>query len=131
MAASEEALTLVAEFHRLWNAKEPAALLDLAIDDIRIGGSRGSGTGKHLLEEWVSRANMTLTPQRIFARDGVVAVEQLAEWRDGTTGDVTSSQTMATTFRVDQGKFVAIARFSHFAEAANKAGLDEDDAVNR
>ena len=124
-----EALSIVASFHQLLNARKPDALLELASDDIKIGGPRGSGVGKELLYEWVGRANVTMTPKRTFARDGVVVVEQLGEWVDAKTGEVTGTQTVASVFRIDGGKIVGIARHSHFAEAANKAGLDEDDEV--
>jgi hypothetical protein len=127
--SNEEALAIVESFHRLLNARDPDALLDLAADDIRIGGPRGSGTGKDLLYEWVGRASVTMTPQRMLARDGVVVVEQLAEWCDPKSGASTGRQTIATTFRIADGKLIGIARYSHFAEAANKAGLDDDDAV--
>jgi hypothetical protein len=125
----DDALELVYAFHQLLNAKDPEALLALAAEDIKVGGPRGSGTGKDLLREWVGRANVTMTPKRMLARDGVVVVEQLAEWHDPKSGASTGSQILATTFRIEGGKLVGIARYSHFGEAANKAGLDEDDAV--
>ena len=56
MSTKEEALEIVTAFHEYLNARETAKLLDLATDDIRIGGSRGSGTGKDLLREWVDDA---------------------------------------------------------------------------
>ena len=129
MTAKDDALALIHSFHQLLNARKPDELLELASDDIKIGGPRGSGTGKDLLFEWVGQANVTMTPQRIFARDDVVAVEQLGEWRDANTGEVTGSQTVASVFRIADGKIVGIARYGQFAEAANKAGLDEDDAI--
>jgi hypothetical protein len=128
MSSTEKSLAIVTSFHTLLNSRKPDELLDLAADDIRIGGPRGSGVGKDLLYEWVGRANVTMTPQRTLARDGVVVVEQLAEWHD-TNGDVSSSQTVASVFRIADGKITGIARHSHFAEAANKAGLDEDDEI--
>jgi len=129
MSIKHEALAVVAAFHEHLNAKETDKILDLAAEDIRIGGPRGSGTGKDLLREWVGRANVTMIPQRILARDGVVVVEQRAEWRSPATGAITGSQTLASVFRIDGGKIIALARYSGFGEAANKAGLDEDDAV--
>lgn len=129
MGQKEEALAIVASFHELLNARKPDELLELASEDIKIGGPRGSGVGKDLLYEWVGRANVTMTPVRTFARDGVVVVEQLGEWLDAKTGKVTGSQTVASVFRVKGSKIVGIARHGHFAEAANKAGLDEDDEI--
>ncbi|MEJ7839647.1 MAG: nuclear transport factor 2 family protein [Thermomicrobiales bacterium] len=125
----DQSLALVAAFHELLNARKPDELLELASEDIKIGGPRGSGVGKQLLNEWVGRASVTMHPQRTFARGGVVVVEQLADWHDATTGEVMSSQTVASVFRIADGKIVGIARHSHFAEAANKAGLDEDDEI--
>ena len=129
MSSTEESLAIVASFHTLLNSRKPEELLDLATDDIKIGGPRGNGVGKDLLYEWVGRANVKMTPQRTLARDGVVVVEQLSEWHDATSGEVSSSQTVASIFRIANGKITGIARHSHFAEAANKAGLDEDDEI--
>lgn len=129
MSTIEASLALVRAFHDLLNRRKPDELLELAADDIKIGGPRGSGVGKELLFEWVGRANVTMTPQRTFARGGLVVVEQCAEWKDPKTGEVTGSQTVASVFRIANGKIVGIARHGHFAEAANKAGLDEDDEI--
>ena len=130
MNAKDESLAIVAAFHTHLNAKQPEAILALATDDIRIGGSRGSGTGKDLLREWIDRANVMMTPQRILARDGIVVVEQRAEWRSPTTGAITGSQTLASVFRIENGKIAGLARYGAFGEAANKAGLDEDDEIH-
>lgn len=130
MTKKDEALDIVVAFHNLLNAREADKLLELAADDIRIGGPRGSGTGKDLLYEWVGRANVTMTPRRTLAQDGIVVVEQLGEWKSAETGEVTGSQTVASVFRIADGKIVGLARYGSFGEAANKAGLDEGDEVS-
>jgi hypothetical protein len=129
MTTKDEALGIVAAFHEHLNAREPEKLLDLAADDIKIGGPRGSGTGKDLLYEWVGRANVTMTPLRTLVRDGVVVVEQRGEWKSAETGEITGSQTLASVFRIADGKIVGLARYGAFGEAANKAGLDKEDEV--
>src|SRR5680860_73277 len=67
-----DAVAVVQAFHDNLNDRNVNALLDLATDHVRIGGPRGSGEGKYLLEEWVGRASITMTPKRWFRAGDVV-----------------------------------------------------------
>jgi hypothetical protein len=126
---SSDAVAVVQAFHDNLNDRNVAGLLALATPDVRIGGPRGVGEGKYLLEEWVSRANITMTPRRWFRRDGIVVVEQFATWHDPLTGAETGSQTVATVFTVDNGHLTGIARYGFLAEAVHSASMDEADEI--
>ncbi len=115
------AIRIVQRFHHGLNARN--------VEDIRIGGPRGTGEGKQLLEEWVGRANITMEPQRWFHHDGTVVVEQIARWHDAGTGEETSSQRVATTFGIRDGQITSIARYGNIGEAITSADMDETHAV--
>lgn len=122
-------IRIVQAFHDALNATDAEAVLALAAEDVRIGGPRGTGEGKALLAEWVGHAGIMMEPQRWFHRDGVVVVEQVARWHDRTTGEVTSSQRVATAFGIRDGLIASIARYGDLGEAVTSAGMDETDAV--
>jgi len=119
----------VQAFHEALNAGDAAGVLALATEDIRIGGPRGSGEGKHLLEEWVRHASITMEPQRWFHADGTVVVDQVARWHDPHTGTEISSQRVATAFGIHDGRITSIARYGDVGEAVTSAGLDESNAI--
>lgn len=132
MAVDDEiviAIRIVRAFHDTLNAKDAAGVLALAAADVRIGGPRGAGEGKHLLEEWVAHASITMEPQRWFHAEGTVTVEQVARWHDPDTGEETSSQRVATTFGIRDGLIASIARYGDIGEAVTSAGMDETHAV--
>ncbi len=120
---------IVRAFHDALNARNTAGVLALAAEDIRIGGPRGTGEGKHLLREWVARASITMEPQRWFHTEGMVVVEQIARWHDPDSGAETSSQRVATAFGIRDGLIASIARYGDIGEAVTSAGMDEADAV--
>lgn len=126
----DDEIAIVRAFHETLNSKDAAGVLALATEDIRIGGPRGTGEGKHLLAEWVSRASITMEPQRWFHTDGTVVVEQVARWHDQSTGEETSSQRVATTFGIRDGRIASIARYGDIGEAVTSAGMDESNAVS-
>ena len=123
-------IEIVQAFHDRLNACDVDGLLALASDEIRVGGPRGTGTGKHLVAEWVARANVTMHPQRWFHRGRTVIVEQRAVWRgpDGTE-DETGSQTVATVFELADGGIASIARYGNIGEAVTSADMDETDEI--
>ena len=118
----------VARFHEHLNAGDADAVMALATEDVAVGGPRGSGTGRQLLYEWVGRASIALRPVRWFAVDDLVVVEQVAEWRN-PSGEVTSSQRLATAFRVRDGQIGGIYRYGNIGEALTTSGLDEDNEI--
>jgi hypothetical protein len=125
-----DAVAVVQAFHDHLNQRNVPDLLALAADDVRIGGPRGAGEGKHLLEEWVGRASISMTPRRWFRRDDVVVVEQEAVWHDPQSGVETGAQTVATVFTVEEGQLTSIARYGFLAEAVHSASMDEADEIS-
>lgn len=123
-------IAVVQAFHDHLNDHNVPALLDLAANDVRVGGPRGSGEGKHLLEEWVGRASITMTPRRWFVGGDTVVVEQSATWHDPDTGAETGSQTVATAFTVQGGRITSIARYGFLAEAVHSANMDESNEID-
>ena len=122
-------IEIVQAFHDTLNARNVDGLLALAADDIRVGGPRGSGEGKHLLEEWVRRATITMSPQRWFHREGTVIVEQRALWHAPDGSEETGSQTVATIFELSDGKIARIARYGDIGEAVTSADMDETHEI--
>lgn len=125
----DEEIRIVQAFHDTLNAGDAAGVLALATEDIRIGGPRGTGEGKHLLEEWVRHASITMEPQRWFHTDGTVVVDQVARWHDPQTGEETSSQRVATAFGIRDGRIASIARYGNIGEAVTSAGMDESNVI--
>ena len=122
-------IEIVQAFHERLNARDVDGLLALAADDIRGGGPRGSGAGKHLLAEWVGRASITMHPQRWFYREGTVIVEQRAVWHAPDGSEETGSQTVATVFDLADGRIASIARYGNIGEAVTSADMDETDEI--
>ncbi len=125
-----DAIGIVQAFHDNLNDREIPALLALAADDVRIGGPRGSGSGKHLLEEWVGRASIAMTPTRWVRDADTIVVEQEAIWRDPGTGVETGRQVVATVFSLHEGLIAAIARYGFLAEAVHSANMDESNEID-
>lgn len=124
-----DAIAVVQAFHDHLNDRDVPAVLRLAADNIRVGGPRGSGEGKHLLDEWVGRASITMTPKRWFREDDVVVVEQYAVWINPDTGAETGSQTVASVFTVSNGLITSIARYGFLGEAVHSANMDESNEI--
>lgn len=119
----------VQTFHDHFNAGRVDDVLALATDDVTIGGARGRGQGRNLLDEWVRRKSTTLTPQRLFVKDDLVVIEELVEWRSRKTGKVTDSTRWGMAFTVREGKIAAIGRYADIGEAVTSSGLDESHEV--
>ena len=126
MANARETIRI---FHDHFNAGQRAEVMEMATDDIAIGGARGKDSGKRFLEEWVGRATTTMTPQRWFQKDGTVVVEELVEWRSRTTGRITDSTLWGIAFTVVDGQLTSMARYADIGEAVYKAGLDASHEV--
>jgi len=122
-------VAVVQAFHDHLNDRKVEELLGLATDNVRVGGPRGSGEGRHLLEEWVGRTRITMTPRRWFRAGDTVVVEQDATWHDPDTGAETGRQTVATVFTIEDGQIAAIARYGFLAEAVHGANMDETNEI--
>jgi ketosteroid isomerase-like protein len=111
-------------FHDHFNAGRRDEVLAMATDDVAIGGARGKGAGKQLLNEWVGRATTTMQPQRWFLKDDTVVIEELIEWRSRDGDRVTDSTIWGLAFTVRDGKIASLARYAGIGEAVYEAGLD-------
>ena len=120
-AARDTVLT----FHDHFNAGRVDDVLAMATDDVAVGGARGRGQGRELLNEWIGRKTTTLTPQRWFGRDSLIVIEELVEWRTRGDDTVTDSTLWGMTFTVEDGKIAGIARYANIGEAITSSGLDE------
>lgn len=109
------------------NQQDIAQLLALSAADIALVGPRGVGHGHQLLRDWLARAGLTLTTQRIFAHAQVVVVDQQGVWRAGDTGAVVGEAALASLFRVEQGQVIAFARYDALETALAAAQLTVND----
>ena len=123
------AVGIVEAWHEALNSSDIERLATLSHPDVEVGGPRGTGRGTELLQEWVDRANIRLTPLRVFHRDDTVVAQQEAEWRSAETGLVAGSQTVASIFVVRDGQVTSVVRYADLTNALQKANLDESHAV--
>lgn len=121
---------VVHAFHEALNAGNSPSLATLVADDVEVGGPRGQGRGVDLLLEWIERAHIQLHPQRVFHRGNVVVVEQAAEWHAPDTGEIVGRQSLATMFRVIDGRIAAVLRFPDLPSALETAGLSHADEIS-
>ena len=119
----------VQTFHEHFNAGRVDEVLAMATEDVTIGGARGRGQGRNLLDEWVRRKSTTLTPQRWFMKDDLVVIEELVEWRSRKSGEVTDSTLWGMAFTVSDGRIAAIGRYADIGEAVTSSGLDASHEV--
>jgi len=121
-------IVVVDDWHTALNAGDVERLVGLSTADVEVGGPRGSGRGADLLRDWVARAGVTLEPRRRYGRDGTFVVEQTAQWRSAN-GQLTPTQTVASVFRIRDGRVAAVLRYDDVAAALQAAGLVDADAV--
>ena len=119
----------VQNFHDHFNAGRVDDVLAMATDDVAIGGARGRGQGRDLLNEWVRRKTTTLTPQRWFLKDRTVVIEELVEWRNQESNMVTDSTRWGMAFTVRDGKIAGIGRYADIGEAVTSSGMTSSDEV--
>ena len=123
------AVELVQAWLAAANQQDVAQLLALSAVEIELVGPRGVGHGHQLLRDWLARAGLTLTTQRIFARAQVVVVAQQGVWRAIDTGAVVGEASLASLFRVEQGQVVAFARYDDLETALDAAQLTVNDEL--
>jgi ketosteroid isomerase-like protein len=114
----------VRAWHEALNSGDADYLVELSHPEVEVGGPRGTGHGRQLLREWVSRANIRLEPRRVYHRANTVVVEQRAEWH-AATGKVPVSQAVGSVFVIREGRVVRVIRYPDLAGALGAANLDE------
>jgi hypothetical protein len=122
--AREQAIETVIAWQTAVNARDIDRLLELSDPGIEIAGPRGGGHGHDLLRAWLDRASIHLTTERVFARGAVVVVAQRATWHD-EHGAPNDTATVASSFRVADGRVTRVARHDHLADALAEMGLAE------
>lgn len=125
MRVSTPALDAVLAWHAALNAGDTDRLLALSSDDVEVGGPRGVGRGGHLLREWVARAAIHLEPGRVFEQAGTVVVEESARWRATESGEMGAPQTVASVFRVRDGRVASVIRHADLTAALQAAGFED------
>ena len=120
-----DAVAVVLAWQDAVNRQDADRLVALSAPDIEVAGPRGSGYGHQLLREWLARAGLRLTTERIFARDEVVVVAQEGVW----LGAAPAARHLASRFRVTGGRVAQFARYDDLAGALAAAGLGDADEV--
>jgi hypothetical protein len=120
-----DAVAVVLAWQDAVNRQDAERLVALSAPDIEVVGPRGSGYGHQLLREWLARAGLQLTTERIFARGEVVVVGQLGVWLGATPVE----RHLASRFRVSGGRVAQFARYEDLATALAAAGLSDADEV--
>ncbi|WP_422742734.1 nuclear transport factor 2 family protein [Mycobacterium sp. WMMD1722] len=120
MTTSEKATVLA--WHDALNARDIDTLLELSSDDIEVGDARGAGQGHAALRDWAAGLNRTVTPGRLFIRDGVVVVEERIDDADGAA--------TVSAFRVVHDKVTSVFRHDDLASALAATELTEADATS-
>ncbi|MBW3633624.1 MAG: nuclear transport factor 2 family protein [Chloroflexi bacterium] len=121
-------LDVVRAWHDAVNRGDADELVALSCEDIEIGGPRGTATGSSILREWVGRAGIHLEPGRWFAGPNTIVVEQIATWRTAE-GGMTVPATIASSFRVEDGKVSRMVRFESVEAALAANGLTTRDEI--
>jgi len=109
------------------NSQDIDRLLELSAPDIAIVGPRGQGYGHQLLREWLGRAGLTLTTQRIFHCGDTIVLAQHGRWQSTATDGRVSESQLASRFRVADGRVVEFERYDNLANALMAAQLSDAD----
>jgi SnoaL-like domain len=124
-----DVVAVVCAWQEAVNRQDADGLLALSTPGIEVVGPRGSGYGHALLREWLARAGLRLTTERIFARGEVVVVAQRGVWAGQVPGAAPVERHLASRFRVTGGRVAQFARYDDLATALAAAGLDDADEV--
>ncbi len=128
VTAGKDSIAVVRAWHQAVNQGNADELVALSHDDIEIGGPRGSAAGSAVLRDWVGRAGIQLEPRRWFAGPVDVVVEQVAIWRTSESGE-TEPTTIASSFRIDEGRVRRMVRFESLEEALAATDLTMQEEV--
>lgn len=108
------------------NAQDIPEVVARSARDIVLGGPRGTARGTRELRDWVERAGLQMTTERVFAADTRVVLLQQAVWRD-PRGLTIGEATIATRFEVTGNRVGRVMRYDSLPEALSAAGLSEAD----
>lgn len=122
-------LGIVEAWHKALNSGDVDSLVELSHPDVEVGGPRGTGQGVQLLRDWAGRANIHITPRRVFHRADTVVVEQWAQWRSAETGQLSGSQTLGSVFVVRDYRIARVMRYPSLTDAMSAANVDESHEI--
>ena len=125
------AIAIVQAWQAAANDQNIDRLLALSAPDIVIIGPRGRGSGHGLLREWIARAGLTLSTQRVFQRDDTVVLAQHGSWQSTATNGVASEADLASRFRVRDQRVIEFERYEDLASALTAAAMSEADEQPR
>lgn len=119
-------LDVVRQWVEAVNAQHVLGVMARSARDIAMHGPRGTARGQPALREWVERAGLHMTIERLFAHGEHVVVLHQAVWRDAG-GLTVAEATIANHFVVSGDRVQSVARFESLASALAEAGLSEAD----
>lgn len=122
-------LAVVESWQAALDARDHEQLAALTAHDIELVGPRGTTHGAETLHLWLHRAGFSAQPLRWFCGPhGDVVVEQRARW---TLPDalLSAERTVASAFRVRNGRVVRYQRFDTLDAALSAVRLTDDDEV--
>jgi hypothetical protein len=119
----KEIIAVVSSRQDAANRQDIDRLTALSAPDIAIIGPRGSGSGHQLLRDWMSRAGLELTTQRVFGRGDTVVVAQHGIWRSVDTATIVGEADLASRFRVRDRQVTEFERHDDLATALAVAHL--------
>ncbi len=124
------ALAIVEAWQEAVNAGCADRVRALSADQVLVLGPHGTGAiASEDLGEWMIRSGFSATPKRWFCgADGTVVVEQAARWMNPTGAEVSRS-TVATHFKVEDERVVAIRRHAELPQALEDASLSLSDEL--
>ncbi|MEO7909814.1 MAG: nuclear transport factor 2 family protein [Roseiflexaceae bacterium] len=121
------AIAIVQAWQAAANDQNIDRLLELSAPDIVIIGPRGRGSGHQLLGEWIARAGLTLSTQRVFQRGDTVVLAQHGTWQSSATGGVPSAADLASRFRIHNERVIEFERYEELADALTAANMSDAD----
>lgn len=122
-------LAVVESWQAALDARDHEQLAALTSHDIELVGPRGTSRGAEALHVWLHRAGFSAESLRWFCgASGDVVVEQRARWTLPDTL-LAAARTVASAFRVRNGRVVRYQRFETLDAALAAAALSDDDEV--
>lgn len=113
------------------NAQDADRLLNLSDTNIEIIGPHGAAYGHQVLRDWLSRAGLSLTTLRTFARGDIVVMAQHGVWRSIENSEIQGEADLASSFRVANGRVMQYARHGDLETALAQTGLVPANEIRR
>lgn len=110
---NRDGANVLARWHAAVNAGDVDGAAALCTEDVAVRGPRGTGYGRQLVRDWLTRSGIRLEPQEPFRdSDGRFVVRETAQW----TTAVSDPKDTYCVFTVRSGLVASIARYDDRAE---------------